>query len=268
MQKKKRKAEYISFILVPDNEGKSRSFRLKVSALKAAAVALLAVLVLFIVASSIYWVAGRNLIEYQRLKEENFELRKGLSQLEKIKEDLQTVRQFGKKVKKSLSGYMTISPDAKQDSLDLLHLNFSEMSANKQRTIFNSIPSYMPVNGFLTRGFESNSVLTDAHLGIDIAAPSGTPVHATADGVVMFSGWTEMGGYTLIIQHGYGFFSLYKHNQMNLVTAYEHVTKGQVIARLGNTGKITSGAHLHFEIWKNGLPVDPVLYINDGTENL
>jgi murein DD-endopeptidase MepM/ murein hydrolase activator NlpD len=268
MQKKKRKVEYISFIVVPDNEGKSRSFRLKVSLLKAGAVVVLAILVGFIVASSVYWIAGRNLIEYTRLKEENFELRKGLAQMEKIKEDLQTVRQFGKKVKKSLSGYMTITPDAKQDSLNLLQINFSEMSPNKQRTIFNSIPSYMPVNGFLTRRFESTSVLTDAHLGIDIAAPSGTPVHATADGVVMFSGWTEMGGYTLIIQHSYGFFSLYKHNQMNLVTAYEHVTKGQVIARLGNTGKITSGAHLHFEIWKNGLPVDPILYINDGTENL
>jgi murein DD-endopeptidase MepM/ murein hydrolase activator NlpD len=268
MARKKKKIKYINLIIVPDNEKRSRSFKLKYSFIKIGAMAALVILALFLVASSVYWVAGRNLIEYTRLKEENFELRKGLAQLEKIKEDLRTVRRFGNKVKKSLSGYMTIVENAKQDSLNLSEINFSEINVNKQRTIFNSIPGYMPVNGFLTRGFEVNSILTDAHLGVDIAAPTGTPVHATASGVVMFSGWTEMGGYTLIIQHGYGFFSIYKHNQINMVDIYERVTKGQIIARLGNTGKITSGAHLHFEIWKNGLPVDPIIYINESNENL
>ena len=268
MAKKKRKVKHISIIIVPDNEGKSRSFKLNVLMLKISGIIITILLVGFIFASSIYWVAGKNLIEYTRVKEENFELRKGLAQMEKIKEDLQTVRQFGKKVKKSLSGYMTITRDAQQDSLDLSEIDFDEMTINRQRTIFNSIPSYMPVNGFLTRRFETTSILTDAHLGIDIAAPTGSPVHVTADGVIMFSGWTELGGYTLIVQHSYGFFSIYKHNQMNLVRAYESVVKGQIIARLGNTGKITSGAHLHFEIWKNGLPVDPIIYINDGNKNL
>ncbi len=268
MARKKSKVKYISLIVVPDNEGKSRSFKLNVLMFKISGIFFAVIFVGFIAASSVYWVAGKNLIEYTRLKEENFELRKGLAQVEKIKEDLQTVRQFGKKVKKSLSGYMTITPGEQQDSLSLSEINFAKMSINSQRTIFNSIPSYMPVNGFLTRPFETTSVLTDAHLGIDIAAPTGSPVHVTADGVVMFSGWTELGGYTLIIQHSYGFFSIYKHNQMNLVSEYEHVIKGQIIGRLGNTGKITSGAHLHFEIWKNGLPVDPILYINDGNDNL
>jgi hypothetical protein len=268
MARKKKKIKFINFIVVPDNEQRSRSFKLKFSFIKVGVIAGLTLLVLFLIASSVYWVAGRNLIEYTQLKEENFELRKGLAQLEKIKEDLQVVHSFGKKVKKSLNGYMSVVNNAQQDSMDLSEIDLNEININKQRTIFNSIPDYMPVNGFLTRRFEVNSVLTDAHLGVDIAAPTGTPVHVTADGVVMFAGWTEMGGYTLIVQHGYGFFSLYKHNQVNIVDAYERVKKGQIIARLGNTGKITSGAHLHFEIWKNGFPVDPIIYINDGTVNL
>lgn len=82
----------------------------------------------------------------------------------------------------------------------------------------------------------------------------------------MFSGWTVDGGNVLILDHGFGFMTLYKHNERNLVKRLERVQKGQTIALTGNTGKITSGPHLHYEIWKNGRPVDPATYMNQGTK--
>ena len=103
--------------------------------------------------------------------------------------------------------------------------------------------------------------------GLDIAAAKGTPVKATADGTVIFSGWTLESGYVMIIKHNYGFTSLYKHSQQNLVETMENVKKGQVVALVGNTGEISSGAHVHFEIWKNGQPLNPLAYVSTTVKN-
>ena len=99
---------------------------------------------------------------------------------------------------------------------------------------------------------------------IDIAAEMGSPIKATADGVVVFAGWTFHDGYMVILKHKYNFFSFYKHNQQNLCQDLEYVKKGQVIALLGDTGQITSGAHLHFEIWQGSMPLDPITFLQMG----
>ena len=100
----------------------------------------------------------------------------------------------------------------------------------------------------------------DGHLGIDIAAASGTPVRAAADGIVMSAGWKDDLGNEIIIVHGNGFTTVYGHNKLLYITNREFVEKGQVIALLGNSGEST-GPHLHFEIWKNLQPVNPRNYI-------
>jgi hypothetical protein len=112
--------------------------------------------------------------------------------------------------------------------------------------------TYLEQNGW------KHSVDMEAH---DIAAEMGSPVKATADGNVIFSGWTFQEGYVVIIKHKYNFFSFYKHNMQNLCQELEYVQKGQVIALLGDTGQITSGAHLHFEIWRGSKPVDPMMFV-------
>ena len=118
-----------------------------------------------------------------------------------------------------------------------------------------------PVNGFVTRGYEDEALLGDAHFGIDIAGPKGAPIKATADGLVIFSGWTYEEGYVIIIKHDLNYFSSYKHNLRNLCQEWETVKKGQVIALLGDTGRISSGPHLHFEIWHGSTPIDPAKYL-------
>jgi len=98
------------------------------------------------------------------------------------------------------------------------------------------------------------------HDGIDIAAPYGSPVTAARDGVIVYSGWYHAYGKAVIIDHGSGLQTLYGHNSKNLVRAGQRVTKGQLIAHVGSTGRST-GPHLHFEVRINGRPVNPIKYL-------
>jgi len=101
------------------------------------------------------------------------------------------------------------------------------------------------------------------HGGIDIAAPgiNGTNILAAASGVVSFSGWMGGFGNTVMINHGNGYVTLYAHNSANLVQRGANVVQGQVIARVGSTGNST-GPHIHFEIIRNGVRVNPMLYFS------
>ena len=118
------------------------------------------------------------------------------------------------------------------------------------RTAF---PLLTPVEGFVTQGFDPSR----NHFGIDIAAQRGTPVYAPGDGVVLFAGWTYEDGNMMIIAHGGGYATVYKHNQTLLKNTLNAVKRGEPIALLGSTGITSAGHHLHFEVWRNGVPQDP-----------
>ena len=120
-----------------------------------------------------------------------------------------------------------------------------------------SFPISSPVNGYVSRGFDE----TQNHLGIDYAGKRGTLITAAADGYVIFSGWTYNDGNMIILSHGSGYFTIYKHNQSLLKTTTEFVKRGQPIALLGNSGKTSYGPHLHFELWKDGQPQNPDNYL-------
>ncbi len=120
--------------------------------------------------------------------------------------------------------------------------------------------SSWPVEGVVSSAFGRR--WGRMHEGIDIAADNGEPITAVEDGVVAFSGDRGTYGYTIIINHGNGFRSQYAHASKLLVTVGERVEKGQVIARVGNTGRST-GPHLHFELLYKGQPFDPEKYLPD-----
>ena len=101
----------------------------------------------------------------------------------------------------------------------------------------------------------------DAHYGVDLLAPKGATVHATAQGTVIFSSWTQDGGYVIALQHARGLVSFYKHNTTLLKTVGDKVLAGDPLAIIGNTGALSTGPHLHFEIWHNSQPVDPESFI-------
>ncbi|HWP82958.1 MAG TPA: M23 family metallopeptidase [Bacteroidota bacterium] len=116
-----------------------------------------------------------------------------------------------------------------------------------------SFPAVLPAEGYVTRGYSPQ----ERHYGLDIAARTGTVVNAAADGHVVFAGWTSDDGNVVILSHSNGFVTFYKHNQSVLRSVGEYVKRGEPIALLGNSGRTSSGPHLHFEIWKDGSPVDP-----------
>lgn len=121
-------------------------------------------------------------------------------------------------------------------------------------------PVRPPVSGFLTRGFDARI----GHYAIDLAIEEGTVVRAIGDGYVIFEDWTHGGGHTIAIQHANGFVSLYKHNQRLLKRTGDRVRDREAIALSGNSGEITTGPHLHFELWHDGLAQDPQLYLVEG----
>ncbi len=136
----------------------------------------------------------------------------------------------------------------------------------EQQDIYRSTPLGWPLKGNITSFFGTRehpkSGNEDFHTGIDISASAGTEVRATADGIVIFSGYSGQNGNVVMLRHGYGFTTVYAHNQKNLVTVGQRVKRGDVIALSGNTGS-TTGPHLHYEIWHNNKPINPLAYLKE-----
>ncbi|EMR01822.1 M23 family metallopeptidase [Cesiribacter andamanensis] len=100
------------------------------------------------------------------------------------------------------------------------------------------------------------------HLGIDIVAKQNEAVKASADGTILFASWTQKDGYVMAIQHRANVVTLYKHNSALLKEAGDFVRAGEIVAIIGNTGELTTGPHLHFELWYNGNPVNPEDFVS------
>lgn len=116
---------------------------------------------------------------------------------------------------------------------------------------------YKPVNGMISSRYQADI----HHFGVDIAAAPKESVLATLDGTVMYAGYDPNQGNVIQLQHKNGFVSVYKHNELLLKEPGEQVVAGEAIALVGNTGKLSTGPHLHFELWYNGKPVNPEDFI-------
>lgn len=115
-----------------------------------------------------------------------------------------------------------------------------------------------PLNGVVIKGFS----IEDDHLGVDIAAKDDEKIRAIYDGVVILSEWNPKTGYVIAIQHPGDMISFYKHNSVLMKKRGTFVTKGEPIAIIGSSGELSTGPHLHFELWKNGTIQDPTKYID------
>ena len=110
-----------------------------------------------------------------------------------------------------------------------------------------------PIAGYASKKFFPG----EGHLGIDYAVKTGTSIYAVSGGLIIFSDFTSDYGNMLIIQHNEGYLSMYKHCSSLIKKEREYVHQGELIALSGNSGTETTGPHLHFEIWKDGKPIDP-----------
>ena len=134
---------------------------------------------------------------------------------------------------------------------------FGISDRDKRNLPIEGLHFFTPLKGVISEGYDPA-----IHPFVDITAPSGSVVKATLDGTVIYAGWSEEAGYTIQLQHDGDIVSIYKHNEKLLKSIGDKVSAGAPIALIGNTGNLTTGDHLHFELWHKGETVDPTKYIS------
>ncbi len=145
-----------------------------------------------------------------------------------------------------------------QDKLLAERTSLSIENTGDRRLNLSQIHFFVPVKGVVSNNFDA----TSDHYGVDLVSEPNARISAVLDGTVVFSGWTLETGYVIYIQHDSNIISVYKHNSELLKSNGDRVRAGEAIAIIGNTGELSTGPHLHFELWHDGSPLDPVEYID------
>lgn len=224
-----------------------------------------------------------NLLDYKRqmflLRDLDTKLRRAVSLGPRDK--AQQVLGIGGPDELGLQNLAALGEKKQEEALKEMHqeLNLLKGAASRQeaslqllieyfedkRSLYASTPSVWPVRGWVTSPFGNRispfSGILKFHEGIDIAAQTGTPIIAPADGVVIKAGFSTGYGNMVEISHGYGIKTQFGHNSRLNVKAGQRVKRGEIISYIGDTGSST-GPHLHYEVRINGLPVNPVRYMN------
>jgi murein DD-endopeptidase MepM/ murein hydrolase activator NlpD len=195
-----------------------------------------------------------------------------------LKQKLAILENYTKALKPILTGEISSEEiDSLQVQAKQITIDESELDASKEDSLFREkidretrfsilnnsksnvkIVFFAPLTGTISQGFEA----TSKHFAIDIVAKTGTPVQAVADGTVIFSGWSAETGYVLLLKHDNDYISVYKHNGDLLKQQGDFVKSGEVIASVGSTGELSTGPHLHFELWKGGYAMNPKNFID------
>ena len=152
----------------------------------------------------------------------------------------------------------SISPNSEDSILRNYVDSQDKFNLTKNELIIENKMFFSPIKGDITQAFN----FEENHFAIDVAADIGTPVKSILDGKILFSEWSVDTGHVIIVDHGDNIVSVYKHNSKSLKEQNDFVRAGEVIAYSGNQGSLSSGPHLHFELWKNGTPIDPEPLLN------
>jgi murein DD-endopeptidase MepM/ murein hydrolase activator NlpD len=260
-------------MVVTDTAGQPRSMRVPVWLLKALVVFIVVVVVVVAYGALTYTQLLSKAVLVDDLQTENRILRDYTERVHSLERDLATNRILLEKMME-LAGIDASPEFMSSDSSDAVTSgavpDYSSQVFRQQYAGDNveldsmggSTPDGIPILGSVSRVFapgESEGVRR--HLGMDIAAREGTPVYATAGGVVEFADWDESFGNYLIMDHIDGYKTHYGHNRALLVSVGDVVRRGELVALSGNTGR-SSAPHLHYEIRHNGEPVDPANFMD------
>jgi murein DD-endopeptidase MepM/ murein hydrolase activator NlpD len=287
--KKRIRKRIFSIIFVPDQERDPRSISMSYAKGRfLAAVGILLCIHLLMGFFGYYQIIHLGKKKHQ-LQVENLELKDQNKKIERIAREFQEIRNADEKIRKAFGGSLGLYGQG-SDVLDQIPLSASGSNGStrigdienrpfvgdtkqlQNRLYFlieesgdyfnpECVPTFLPVEGFLTTHFQRGGWFVGrSHLGIDIAARRGSTIRAAGAGIVVLANWTQGFGNVVIISHGNGLNSYYAHAMRLLVEQGDNVRKGQPIALLGSSG-ISSAPHLHFEIWKNGEPLDPEQFI-------
>lgn len=172
---------------------------------------------------------------------------------------LDTVTRRDSIVRPNLHDLRRINQDSLfKDELDHEQFNLKLGPGSSRKGGLASLLFFPPLKGLVT----GKQDITSGHYGVDIVSKQNSRISSALDGTVLFSEWTMETGYVIMIQHDQNIVTCYKHNSELLKKQGDKVKAGEVIAIMGNTGKETTGPHLHFELWVNGSPINPEDYIS------
>ena len=186
--------------------------------------------------------------------------------------------QFIKSIKSALSGENEsdegLLKEINKNNLESFNREFNRVKADSllrlevmQEDKYNLMPNsknnvkfmlFSPASGLISEPFNSEI----KHFAVDIALAKDTPIKSVAVGTVVLAEWTSDTGYVIVIKHNHGLLSVYKHNSTIEKSQGDIVQAGEVIAFAGNSGELSTGYHLHFELWIDGYPVDPTNFID------
>jgi murein DD-endopeptidase MepM/ murein hydrolase activator NlpD len=271
-------------IIVSDNTFEERVSlklsRLNVISIIATAVILISIVIL----ATIIYTPAKELIPGFSDAQAKREARRAIETAERLEADLSIRENYLNNVISVLKGDIQVD-DLASDSLEIvsdrdIELDFSvsdrdsalraDVAAEdlynlkfenaESRTAMSALSNYVfftPLRGLVSSQYDIGT----EHLGVDVVAPDNETIKAVLDGTVILASWTSSEGYVLGIQHANDIISLYKHNSVLLKKTGEQVDAGESIAVVGNSGELTDGPHLHFELWYKGDPLDPEEFI-------
>ena len=252
------KSSKYTVMIISDSNDESRQISLTKRFLIISISAVTTVIVLSII---LLLYSFRTINQYSDMEEIYNQLLSERISVLNVIQDLQRINQMDQLIRRTLGTDLNFP--IRSDSIG----STNELSYGDHISYIENIPSKTPVTGFITKEIDKSSLYHfQNHYGIDIATKKGEPILATADGIVVFSGWTYDWGNMIIIYHGDEYFTLYAHNEKNFIKQWDAVKRSDVIALAGSSGA-ASGPHLHFEIWKDGKALDPIKFFPEYTIN-
>jgi murein DD-endopeptidase MepM/ murein hydrolase activator NlpD len=255
----------ITIMVIPHENMKSLSIKLPIAAI------ILSMLFCAVGSVQVFSLASKGL-DYPLMAEKvNYysrqfgEWNSTMMGLKKSEQDFQRLFALGSKEKVLENMETSFSGDIDWDSLKMeieravTEVNEIRDYLRVQKDVYQATPKGYPVSGPISSpyGMRQNPFGGRAHhAGVDISAREGTPIRASADGIVSFAGWTKGSGYVVVLEHGCGYSTIYAHNKRNQVKVGQRVVRGETIGLVGSTGNST-GPHLHYEVMQKGKNVNP-----------
>lgn len=256
----------MNLLVVPEEGGPARRINVPTLFVKTAAWIIFLVAVGLVVAIFSYSRFAAKALDWQRLADENERLHNENRRIIRTATEVEQSRKVLANIVRSLQQERPTLPDSLRGLVNGRQRGelspeavavLKGQSHSPEQFLAYGLPTMMPVRGFITQNFFEDFLFPErSHRGLDIAGKAGAVVNASASGRIVFDGWTPYFGNCLIIAHRDGYATFYGHNKLNLRHVQEEVKRGEPIALLGTTGR-SSAPHVHFEIWKDGEPVDP-----------
>jgi murein DD-endopeptidase MepM/ murein hydrolase activator NlpD len=261
----------ITIMLIPHTDKKSLSIKIP-------SIGIFVSIILWFIGTVYVFSVAIDAFEYNRMQQkldyyssQFMEMKSSMIALKKAETEFR--RLFSVKSKEKVLESLDTSDTGSIDMESLKHEIQLSMETigeikdylSQQRDIYVSTPKGWPVDGgHISSPFGSRNHPKSGdyqfHSGVDIAAEPGTPVKATADGIVSFSGWSGGSGNLVALEHGFGYSTYYAHNKMLVVKVGQKVKRGDIIGYIGSTGNST-GPHVHYEVWRDSKPMNPSAYL-------